>query len=330
MTTMRDVAAVAGVSAKTVSRVFNDDRHVRPETRARVEAALKQLNYLPNMLATSFRTGRSPVVGIAVPNIVDPFFAAIAGSIGRLVGRHNMSIVLTELGNDSDREESIVVGLLRQSLSGLVIAPISTDHSYLAPWAARTPIVFVDRGPIRLTADSFTEDDHGGASSATNHLINHGHHRIAFMGDTLDRPTTRNRLNGYKDTLEAAHLELRNNYVVLGVWDRQSAADAVRRLQELEEPPTAVFTSNARCTMALVPSLLASNLAVVGFGDFPLADMLKPTITVIDQDPEGLGALAGQRVLDRLARPRRHYRRQTVLPVSLVERESCRRDRRDK
>jgi len=98
MTTMREVAAAAGVSAKTVSRVFNDDPHVTPETRARVEVALRQLNYVPNAVATTFRTGRSPVVGIAVPDIVDPFFAAIAKSVGRLATQHGMSTVVTSLG----------------------------------------------------------------------------------------------------------------------------------------------------------------------------------------------------------------------------------------
>ena len=187
MTTMREVAAAAGVSAKTVSRVFNDDPHVTPETRARVEVALRQLNYVPNAVATTFRTGRSPVVGIAVPDIVDPFFAAIAKSVGRLATQHGMSTVVTSLGEDMQEEADVVGRLLSQSLSGLIIAPVAAEHGYLEPWKDRLPIVFVDRRPGRLAADSFTEDDHGGALMATRHLAEHGHRRIAASPGPVSR-----------------------------------------------------------------------------------------------------------------------------------------------
>ena len=145
MATMRDVAALANVSAKTVSRVFNKDLHVTPETRLRVQAALGELNYVPNTIATTFRTGRSPVIDVALPDIVDPFFASIAKAAGTLAGEHGMAVVITSLGDEPGREAEIVQSLLRQALSGLVIAPVAADHSYLAAWTDRLPLVFVDR-----------------------------------------------------------------------------------------------------------------------------------------------------------------------------------------
>jgi LacI family transcriptional regulator len=323
MTTMREVAAIAAVSAKTVSRVFNGDRHVRPETRARVESALNRLGYVPNGLATTFRAGRAPVIGIAVPDIGDPFFASIVRAVDRLAGENGMSIVVTSLGTDAEREGVIVQSALRQSLSGLIIAPIGTDHRYLAAWTRRTPVVFVDRPPGGLSADSFTEDDHAGAYAATMHLVEHGHRRIAFVGDSVDLPTTRNRLAGYRSAMAETGLA-EEDLVVLEVWDRESAAVAVSELLDRPEPPTALFSSNARCTMAAAPALRNVRLAVVSFGDFPMADVISPALTVIDQNPERLGTLAAQRILDRLAAPHRRFRRRTVLPVKLVERESCR------
>jgi LacI family transcriptional regulator len=323
MTTMREVAAAAGVSAKTVSRVFNDDPHVTAETRARVEVALRELNYVPNAVATTFRTGRSPVIGIAVPDIVDPFFAAIAKSVGRLATQHGMSTVVTSLGEDLQEEADVVGRLLSQSLSGLIIAPVAAEHAYLEPWKVRLPIVFVDRRPVRLAVDSFTEDDHGGAHLATRHLLDHGHRRIAFISDTPDLPTSHSRLLGYRAALAEARIGENPDYEVFGAVDRDSAAGVLRKLTELAEPPTAIMSSNARSTMALVPALRDHPLAVVGFGDFPMADMLEPAMTVIDQDPYALGTLAAQRVFDRLAHPGRRYRRRTVLPVALVERTSC-------
>ena len=323
MATMREVAALAGVSAKTVSRVFNDDPHVTPGTRARVEAALRQLNYVPNTVATTFRTGRSPVVGIAVPDLVDPFFAAIAESVNRLAIHHGMSTVVTSLGDETQDESDVVGRLLSQSLSGLIIAPVATDHTYLNPWKDRLPIVFVDRAPIKLAADSFTEDDSGGAHLATRHLIDHGHRRIAFIGDTADLPTSYRRLLGYREALAGCDIPHDSDYEVFGAVDRESADGLVRKLAELPEPPTAIMSSNARSTMGLVSALRGRSLALVGFGDFPMADLLDPPITVIDQDPAALGTLAAQRVFDRLEHPTRRFRRRTVLPVSLIERSSC-------
>jgi LacI family transcriptional regulator, galactose operon repressor len=323
MATMREVAAIAGVSAKTVSRVFNDDPHVTPETRARVEATLRQLNYVPNAVATTFRTGRSPVVGIAVPDLVDPFFAAIAKSVNRLATHRGMSTVVTSLGDETQKETDVVGRLLSQSLSGLIIAPVATDHSYLNAWKERLPIVFVDRAPIKLAVDSITEDDSGGAHAATQHLIDHGHRRIAFIGDTADLPTSYGRLLGYRAALAEHDIRHDTDYEAFGAVDRESAEGVVRKLTELPDAPTAIMSSNARSTMALVPALRERAFALVGFGDFPMADMLDPPITVIDQDPAALGKLAAQRVFDRLDHPARRFRRRTVLPVTLIERSSC-------
>ena len=258
---------------------------------------------MPNAVATTFRTGRSPVVGIAVPDIVDPFFAAIAKSVGRLATQHGMSTVVTSLGEDMQKEADVVGRLLSQSLSGLIIAPVAAEHAYLEPWKDRLPIVFVDRRPVRLAADSFTEDDHGGALMATRHLVEHGHRRIAFVSDTPDLPTSHSRLLGYRAALAEAGIGENPDYEVYGAVDRGSAAGVLRKLMELAEPPTAIMSSNARSSMALVPALREHGLAIVGFGDFPMADMLDPAMTVIDQDPYALGTLAAQRVFDRLGAP---------------------------
>jgi len=143
-----------------------------------------------------------------------------------------------------------------------------------------------------------------------------------------DLPTSHSRLMGYRAALDAAGIGENPDYEVYGAVDRGSAAGVVRKLMELADPPTAIMSSNARSSMALVPALREHELAIVGFGDFPMADMLDPAMTVVDQDPYALGTLAAQRVFDRLGHPGRRYRRRTVLPVTLVERASCRAGRR--
>lgn len=328
MTTMRDVAALAKVSTKTVSRVFNDDPHVSPDTRTRVEAALRELNYVPNAVATTFRAGSAPIIGLAVPDLVDPFFASLAQSVDCVAADHGMSVSVTSIGTDPLVERKVVETILSQSISGLIIAPVTTDQSYLQPWVDRTPVVFVDRTPAGVHADSFTQDNHGGARSATEILLGRGHRRAAFIGDALTQPTAQ-RLDGYREAHRRRGLDLDERLVVLDVWDRRTAAAAMARLSALEDPPTAVFSSNDRSSMALIPALKEQGLALISFGDFPMADMLTPAVSVIDQDPASIGTLAAERVFDRLGHRRKRYRRRTVVPVTFVERESSGGPRRE-
>ncbi|MGY2085375.1 LacI family DNA-binding transcriptional regulator [Blastococcus sp. SYSU DS0539] len=323
MTTMRDVAALAEVSAKTVSRVFNDDPHVLPETRARVAAALRELGYVPNSLAQTFRTGRPPVVGVAVPDLADPFFAVLAKAVEEVAARADMAVLVSSIGYDPRREAGALDSLLRRSLSGLVVAPTSQDHGHLAAWAGRLPVVFVDRPPRGLAADAFTGDDHAGGRLATEHLIAHGHREIAFVGDSPAMTTTVERLAGHRSALAEAGLQPSDELLAFGAGNPESAQQVVNRLRSAARPPTALITGDARTTMTLVPALAGSSVALVGFGDFPMAHMLSPALTVIDQDPAALGRLAAERVVERLGAPQRRFRRHTVLPVRLVRRRSC-------
>lgn len=327
MTTMQDVATRAGVSAKTVSRVFNDDPHVTEETRERVQSAMRELKYVPNMLARTFREGKSAVIGIAVPDVADPFFAAITKEIELAARERDMAIVVTSLGDNPSLEQSIIETTVRRQIGGLIIAPIAGDQSYLARWQDNFPIVFIDRAPNKLAADYFVEDDFGGAFEATQHLIAHGHRRIAIVGDSTEVPTTRLRLEGYLAALEEAGFELSEELVALGSRDADAAAQVCKTLLALPDAPTAIFSSNARFSTGVFPALQALNrtdIALISFGDFPMADVLTPSVSVIDQDPRHIGRVAAERILARIDSPTRKFRRKNVLPVTLIERQSCR------
>jgi LacI family transcriptional regulator len=260
---------------------------------------------------------------VAVPDLADPFFAVIAKAVEQVATRSDMAVVVTSLGYEAEREPGALESLLRRSLSGLVVAPTGQDHRYLRPWAARFPVVFVDRPPHGLTADAFTGDDHEGAGTATRHLISHGHRDIAFVGDSPRMSTTADRLSGYRSALVDAGLVPRSELVAFVASDAEGAAEVVGRLGRAATPPTALVSADARTTMTLVPALAGRTWALVGFGDFPMAHMLSPALTVIDQDPATLGRLAAERVLERLRAPERRFRRRTVTPVRLVERRSC-------
>lgn len=326
MTTMQDVADLAGVSAKTVSRVFNDDPHVTDETRQRVSEAMASLNYVPNMMARTFRAGRASVIGIAVPDIADPFFASVIRSVDREARAKGMSTAVTSLGDDPADERSTVEALLRLQVNGLVIAPISVDQAYLVPWLTTMPAVFVDRPPHGVTADSFVEDDFGGAAAATRHLHALGHRRIGFIGDAAPIVTNDQRLAGYLRAI--GELGLGDHPELVARAQTADAADAVERLLGGPDAPTALFSANARTSLEVFPALQRlgrTDVAFVSFGDFPMAAALEPSVTVIDQDPDRLGRMATERLFTRIESPKRRLKRSTVLPVELVERASSKR-----
>ena len=327
MTTMRDVAARAGVSAKTVSRVLRKDRYVTEEVKARVLAAVEELHYVPNTLAVSFRSGQDTAIGVAVPDIADPFFAAIIKTVEIEARRRGAAVIVTSLGYEAQHEQEAVETLLKRQVRGLICCPVSADQSYLKPWLARTPMVFIDRSPQKLSADSVVEDDRGGAQSMVRHLVEHGHRRIAFIGDSTRLSTTTLRLQGYRTALEDAALPVADELVHLGGSTPAHLAKALEGLRSLADPPTALFSSNGRLTMAVLAAqheMGWDQVALVSFGDFPMAQFLEPAITVMDQNPNLVGTTAAERLFTRLAEPGRRLKRRTVLPVSLVERQSCR------
>lgn len=326
MSTMREVGALAGVSAKTVSRVMNNDRYVSEAVRIRVQQAIEELGYVPNALARTFRSGRDAAIGIAVPDIADPFFAMVVKGIEQAARSRGTATFVTSLGEDPAGEQAAVEALLVRQVVGLVLAPVAPDQGYLRAWRARTALVFIDRHPRNVTAESVVEDDVGGARDATLHLVAHGHRRVAFIGDSLLVPTTARRLDGYTAALHASGLDVEPELVALTSAVPGGAPDVLDRLDSIDRRPTAIFSSNARCSLELLPHLHrrgGADIAFVSFGDFPMAGTLTPTVTVVDQDPAKLAAVAARRLFDRVDNPTRTVRRQKVLPLKLVLRESC-------
>ncbi|MCZ2860316.1 LacI family DNA-binding transcriptional regulator [Blastococcus sp. VKM Ac-2987] len=302
--TLRDVAHLAAVSAKTVSRVVNGDAHVTPGTRARVQQAIADLGFQPNLVARSLRVGRTDVVGLVVESLADPFFARLTSAVEQAAHERGLAVMVSSVGNrEPEREPLIVESLLVRQVAGLIVAPMAQSHAYLAGAGRRTPIVFVDRLPEGIVSDAVLVDDLAAGDMATRHLLDHGHRRVAFLGSELRNPTTRLRLAGYRRALAACGLPEDESLVAVGAGSAREARAAAERLLDGPRPPTAIFSSNMRCSLGLVPLLHGrgrTDVAVVSFDDFPMADSLVPAVTVIDHDPEVIGRAAAERLFHRL------------------------------
>ncbi|HVQ91569.1 MAG TPA: LacI family DNA-binding transcriptional regulator [Mycobacteriales bacterium] len=298
---LRDVAAAAGTSTKTASRVVNGDPRVSADTRARVETAVRELGYSPDPLARSLRLGTDDVIGVVIDSIADPFFASVTGEIERVALDRGLTVSVASTLRHPERERKIIESVTRRRVAGLIVAPVAADHAYLA--SAPFPVLFVDRRAGNLDADAVVVDDRGAARTAVAHLIAHGHRRIAFVGDHLTVATGQDRLAGYQDALAEAGIPRTPEYVLPVCPEIADAARTTGQLLDLAEPPTAIFSANTRCSLGVVPVLHSrrrTDLAMVGFGDFFMADALEPGVTVIDHPPELIGRVAAAHLFTRL------------------------------
>jgi LacI family transcriptional regulator, galactose operon repressor len=322
---MRDVATLAGVSLKTVSRVINDEPGVAAATADRVAAAIAELGFQRNDLARSLRQGRSSsTLGLVIEDVANPFYSAIAQAVETAAREHGYMLITASCEEDPERERELVQALLRRRVDALLLVPASRDHEYLARETADgTPVVFLDRPPAGLDADCVLLDNLGGARSAVEHLLARGHERIAIVADPDGLYTAAERLAGYRQALDAAGVPVHEDLLRLGTHDVAQAEAVVRELLALPDGrrPTAIFAGNNRHTIGALRALrgAAQPTALVGFDDFELADLLG--ITVVRHDSPQMGANAAALAFERLDGGGREPRR-VVVPTELVVRGS--------
>src|SRR6266508_3770863 len=307
--TMRDVAKAAAVILKTVSRVVNDEGGVRPETAARVHEAIVTLGFRRNGMARGLRQGRSSgTLGLVIEDVANPFYPDIAGSSDE----------------DPERERDLVRTLFERRVEGLLIVPAGDDHRFLLPdLHVGMAVVFMDRPPGGIQADTILIDNVDGARQATEHLLAHGHRRIGMVGDLPRIFTAVERHQGYAETMKDAGIGVDEQLIKLGPHDVAAAETASRELLGLSDPPTAIFAGNNRNTIGALRAIQAtgSRAALIGFDDFELADMLATPVSVVTHSPAKMGRQAAELLCRRLAGDKAPPQR-IRLPVSLVPRGS--------
>jgi LacI family transcriptional regulator len=319
---LRDVATTAGVSLRTASRVLNEDPRVAAATRERVQRVMKDLHYTPDLMARSLRGGTDATVGLVVESIADPFFAALIEAVEDAGSEHGRSVLVASTHGDPDREVRVLTELMRRRVSGLLVVPTTADHSWLTD--ADPALVVVDRPARGLDADVVCIDDQHAAHQAVSHLIAHGHRRIAYVGDYSDVDTSAARLAGYRQALTDHGLALREHLVHADCPTASAAATAMSELLAGPDRPSAVFSAATRCSLGVVPTMHRegrTDIALVGFGDFAMADALDPAVTVVDHRGAAVGREAAARLLRRIQEPQLAVATVHV-PVTLLERGS--------
>lgn len=331
------MAERAGVSVKTVSNVVNGYVHVTDGTRRRVQAAIDELHYRPNLAARQLRQGRSDVIALALPELDLPYFAELARSVIRYAEEKGWTVLIDQTDGMVEREELVLDGIRGRLIDGLIFSPIALGAEELERRRDTTPLVLLGERVYDGPADHVSIDNVAAARSATAHLIELGRRRIAAIGDQPlpQSQTAHLRLRGYREALAAGGLPCVPELVVeVDDYHRADGAAAMHRLMASPEPPDAVFCFNDLLALGALRALhdegrrVPDDVAVVGWDDVEDGRYSTPTLTTISPDKQQIAALAVDFLATRLGDGRSDPPREVTANFTLAVRESTTRGAR--
>lgn len=327
MATIKDVAALAGISYTTVSHVVNKTRPVSEEVRLKVEAAIKSLDYVPSAVARSLKAKSTATIGLLVPNSLNPYFAELARGIEDYCERNGYCVILCNSDDNPDKQRSYLRVLLEKRIDGLIVASAGGDSGLAQGLAGvRTPMVIVDRGLEGLDADLVRIDHEYGAYLATRHLLELGHRDIASIGGPAHTSVAQMRLAGYCRALKEAGVEVPGGRMLESDFTSIGGYNAASILLE-KNPPSAIFAGNDMIGIGVLRAAaernirVPSELSVIGFDDIQMSRYVYPALTTVGQSILQLGEMAAEVLLRRIATPELATDQRIVTP-SIVMRES--------
>lgn len=331
MATIGDVAKRAGVSKVTVSRVLNKASNVNPETRARVEQAIADLQYLPSQAARSLRVGQTQTIALVVPDITNVFWTTVARGVEDAAQRREYSVLLCNTDESAEKQRSYISAVMRQRVDGVMIAPYNREGGAIQPLRAhRIPVVVVDRRVEGLAVDCVRGDSLGGARSLVEHLIHLGYRKIAMISGPRGASTAEERVAGYLLALRKAGLPFDRNLICWGEFRATEGERLTSELYERGTRPDAIVAANNQIALGVWEGLSKRNLhipqdvALVCFDEMAGAARLFQFFTVAAQPAYEIGATAAELLFERIQRiPNDSPPKEIILPSRLVLRASC-------
>jgi LacI family transcriptional regulator len=331
MATIHDVAAEAGVSIATVSRVLNNTDYVSDEVRERVLAAAEKLHYRPNRVAQSLRSSRSQTIGVLVPQIDQPFFSKLTFAIQQALHKNDYYTLVANTMEARQQEKQYLHMLLEQRVDGVLIVP--TGHSQDAFESLNSngiPTVIIDRDVTDLdTADRVLCDNRQGAQEAMQYLIERGHRSICVIGGPAYSSAVQQRIAGCKRAIEEADTSINCDFITLELPEFELGySTAIDRLNR-DTRPTAIFALSDVTAVGVIHAArrldirVPDDLSVVGFDDIALASYSIPSLTTVTQPVEAMGVKAVELLMERI-QEERDTRKTIFFDLSLVVRQSTR------
>jgi LacI family transcriptional regulator len=329
--TIIDVAREAHVGVMTVSRVINNYKTVRPATHANVMSAIARVGYKPNDAARILKGMRARTIALIIPDLSD-FYSCCFHAVQSIAIRHDYQTLVVATGRNPAIENQQLEALGSRRISGVILVTSGGDVRQLeALQESGVPIVALDRPVMGLRADAVLVENREGAEAGVRHLIEHGHKEIACLGHQSGAYTVRERMEGYEQAMRSAGLKAQ-------VYDKLDTLEAMEKLVESwaggKEHPTAVFTTKRITSILLIRALhrygvrVPQDIAVVGFDDFELAEVLGTPLTVVAQSPTDLARSAAELLFKQIERvqknePAEYQPAKILFPASLIVRASC-------
>lgn len=306
-TRLKDVAERAGVSLKTASNVVNDHPHISAGTRAKVEAAIQELRYRPNVSARQLKYGRGGFLALAVPHVDSPFFAALSARFAERAAQQGYLLLLESTRAEPAAERRVLDGMRTHVIDGLIFSPLALTADEIANRADDLPMVLLGERAVPAGFDHVAVDSVAAARAITEHLIGLGRRRIAAIGREPAQGTASVRLEGYRQALRAAGIRYDPALVVAVTrYEREDGLVAMESLLGLLEPPDAVFCFNDLMAVGALRACseagvrVPEDVAVAGFDDIAEGRYSTPTLTTVAADLDVLSAEALRLLLLRL------------------------------
>lgn len=327
--TIKDVAQMAGVSVTTVSHVINNTRYVSDGLRARVQDAIRELDYHPNALARGLRGGESRTIGLIVPDNSNPFFAEVARDIEDVGFAKGYSVILCNSDGDIKKESAYIEILIAKKVDGVIFIASGSSHDHIQRLLRRDiPVVIADRDISSFPVDMVMVSNEQGGYEATKYLLALGHKKIGCITGPSELTPSADRVRGYRRAILEENIPIIDEYIVSGDFRFQSGSAAMECLLNLADPPTAVFICNDMMAIGALRTLrkaglkVPEDLSIVGFDDIELASAVSPALTTIHQPIEEFANLTVKILLNRIHKKPAGKRRM-VFETRLVIRDSC-------
>jgi LacI family transcriptional regulator len=324
-----DVAKRAGVAPITVSRCINNSGYCSAETRLRVEAAIDELGFVPNRLASGLRSKRTNTLALVLTDITNPFFTTIARGVEDLASQAGYTVIFCNTDESVTKEKMYLQMLLEKRVDGLLLVPAQSGSDSVALFRKHgTPLVILDRRVPNLKADMVRCDSEGGAYQLTSLLLSLGHREIAILNGPQGVSTAEDRLAGYRRALTQAGIPVDQSREFYGAFNQRSGAEMTRAAFSGAVKPTAIFAANnfiafgALRTLRELSFQVPEDIALVGFDDLPPALVTFPFLTVAAQPAYEMGRKAMEILLNKLGPAASNQYQEVVLPAEIIIRGS--------
>jgi LacI family transcriptional regulator len=325
--TMRDVARLSGVSTSTVSAVINGTVPVSSERKKRVLEAMAALDFQPDAIARSLKTGKTNIVGVVIPDITNAFYPEVVRGVEETAQLSGYSVLLCDSREDPETEKTQLTTLFSQRVDGVLLSCCANSTVHDIVIRRRFPIVFVDRLPPAASEGTVCTDNVRAGHIAARHLLDLGHERIAMVAGNLDLSPHRDRLEGFRKAMQECHIPIRDEYLICGDVQIENGLVAGHRLMALKTPPTAIMVSNNKLSLGVLQAIdekklvVPGQLSIIGFDDYIWNKYFSPSLTSIAQSTHEMGKRSFQLLLQIMNRrpgeelPEKHIRLAAELRV---------------